>query len=656
MGAIKEAIIAAARKKLGVKKMENKKSWMKEEILRMMEERRRYKQEGDGMRKNKNILPGIRLGINIKDDCWSESIALGQTVNLIEDPSKRDNDISILHNKTCSETTPISPLIGIIGPASSKITISVQTILKLFHIPQLGYSATSTELDDTKKYPYFLKVVPNDVFQTKLILSLLKKFGWTYVSLVYTDNNYGQNGMNYFRRNSSFHDVCIANYAAVKSTADYSEFEQVIHKLNKDKKANVIVCYCEGSTVNGLLAAIKKANLTGRFTFLGSDIWATRFNQIKNYEAEAKGSMTLGIDDTKMFEFDEYFLSRNLTNNQRNPWFEEFWENRFNCSANPYSNSYSRICTGNENLKESYEQDSKVNYVIKSIYTMAYALHAMHDDICHHKFGLCDELTNFNTSLYMEYLLKTNFKYGNEFVRFTSNHEPWKVKYNIFNFQRRSNGTFEYVQIGDFQKHNQNEFLDIYDEMNIQYSSDHVTKSICSEPCLPGNVQVNDEGFGKKCCWTCIECKSAEIIFNGSACLACYEGFWPNGEKTCENDTPVVKSSTKELCYMMLIGMIIAHCTAFVALTEQNVYSCAILRSLPSLSFTIIHASLLVKTNRIARILAISKKKFPNMKPRFITLSAQSFLLLWPMAGLRRNALDKSKFEEPEKILYIRGV
>lgn len=92
-------------------------------------------------------------------------------------------------------------------------------------------------------------------------------------------------------------------------------------------------------------------------------------------------------------------------------------------------------------------------------------------------------------------------------------------------------------------------------------------------------------------------------------------------------DTPVVKSSTKELCYMMLIGMIIAHCTAFVALTEQNVYSCAILRSLPSLSFTIIHASLLVKTNRIARILAISKKKFPNMKPRFITLSAQVFIL-----------------------------
>ncbi|XKL59478.1 hypothetical protein PGB90_000494 [Kerria lacca] len=46
-GAIKEAIIAAARKKLGVKKMEKKKPWMKEEILRMIEERRRYKQARD---------------------------------------------------------------------------------------------------------------------------------------------------------------------------------------------------------------------------------------------------------------------------------------------------------------------------------------------------------------------------------------------------------------------------------------------------------------------------------------------------------------------------------------------------------------------------------------------------------------------------------
>ncbi|XKL69658.1 hypothetical protein PGB90_007427 [Kerria lacca] len=41
---IKEAIIAAARKKLGVKKMEKKKPWMKKEILRMMKDRRRYKQ------------------------------------------------------------------------------------------------------------------------------------------------------------------------------------------------------------------------------------------------------------------------------------------------------------------------------------------------------------------------------------------------------------------------------------------------------------------------------------------------------------------------------------------------------------------------------------------------------------------------------------
>lgn len=87
--------------------------------------------------------------------------------------------------------------------------------------------------------------------------------------------------------------------------------------------------------------------------------------------------------------------------------------------------------------------------------------------------------------------------------------------------------------------------------------------------------------------------------------------------------TPVVKSSTKELCYVMLMGMIFANLTPFIILPIPNLISCIVFRILPPITFTFIYAALLVKTNRIARILAISKKKFPNLNPIFLSARAQ---------------------------------
>lgn len=88
-------------------------------------------------------------------------------------------------------------------------------------------------------------------------------------------------------------------------------------------------------------------------------------------------------------------------------------------------------------------------------------------------------------------------------------------------------------------------------------------------------------------------------------------------------ETPVVKSSTRELCYTMLVGMIMAHSIIFVVVSRPTIYTCATVKGLLPVSFAIIYGSLLVKTNRIARLLAMSKRKFPNLSLRFMSLQAQ---------------------------------
>lgn len=92
------------------------------------------------------------------------------------------------------------------------------------------------------------------------------------------------------------------------------------------------------------------------------------------------------------------------------------------------------------------------------------------------------------------------------------------------------------------------------------------------------------------------------------------------------NNTPVVKASTRELCYIVLVGMILSHLSIFSILAHPTVKMCTLSRILPGISFSMIYGSLLIKTNRIARLLAISKKRFPSKNLKFMSPLAQVIL------------------------------
>ena len=44
---------------------------------------------------------------------------------------------------------------------------------------------------------------------------------------------------------------------------------QVIDHLNRTQRARVVVCFCEGMTIKGLVRAAKRRNLDGHFMFIG---------------------------------------------------------------------------------------------------------------------------------------------------------------------------------------------------------------------------------------------------------------------------------------------------------------------------------------------------------------------------------------------------
>ena len=75
--------------------------------------------------------------------------------------------------------------------------------------------------------------------------------------------------MEAFRNETSYLNICLALYEKIREYANDEDYEVVIKKMNQTAKARVIVCFCYGETVRGLLGAIHRLNLKGRFLIVG---------------------------------------------------------------------------------------------------------------------------------------------------------------------------------------------------------------------------------------------------------------------------------------------------------------------------------------------------------------------------------------------------
>lgn len=112
------------------------------------------------------------------------------------------------------------------------------------------------------------------------------------------------------------------------------------------------------------------------------------------------------------------------------------------------------------------------------------------------------------------------------------------------------------------------------------------------------------------------------------------------------NNTPVVKASTRELSYVIMFGMFLCHATTFALISKPTKITCYITRILPGLSFALIYGALFTKTNRIARILAGSKKRIITKKPRFMSGTAQ-VVITWLLVSIEVGIIVTVLIREP---------
>jgi metabotropic X receptor len=82
-----------------------------------------------------------------------------------------------------------------------------------------------------------------------------------------------------------------------------------------------VIIFGSDQEVAGVMRAVRRANATENFSWIGSDGWSARNLVSDGNEVEVEGTLSVQPQANPVKGFEEYFLGLTVENNKRNPWF-----------------------------------------------------------------------------------------------------------------------------------------------------------------------------------------------------------------------------------------------------------------------------------------------------------------------------------------------
>ncbi|XP_022106754.1 metabotropic glutamate receptor-like [Acanthaster planci] len=586
---------------------------------------------------NYNILPNVTLGFDIRESCYMEDAALWSALSILS------GHVPDGMHAVTTANAPRSRLVGIVGTSRSSTSIVAAKATNLYQVPMISGYATSDELSDKGRFPYFLRTAPPDKLQALAIIDALLRFEWRYIGVMYSIDTYGIRGTQELLNLADESGICVAFSIAVRKTATESEIQEAVSKILEFDKAKVYVMFGGYEGMYRILQEYHRIKPAEKLTLVGSDAFA--YFEEHGLQNMSLGNLFFTLNFHQVPGFDRYF-NELVATSMENPWFVEYkdlWKSELGCTD--FNNCYIRT-------------SNRSSPAYHAVYAFAYALDNMMHAYCGVSFANADcELFQNGISgpEFLPFLLNVTFEGIDGLFRFDENGDP-EGTYNINSFR---NG--EYYRVGSWDSRGTDRQFSI-NKWDIHWP-DGVGKppsSLCVEHCRPGYIVVP---LDKKCCKGCHKCASNAIV-RGGACRPCEERFWPDevtftecreieastfaidevsilvilalsligicfsslsfAGMTYYRNHPLIKATSRELSFLSILGTVLAFFILFAFLPRPTAVSCAISEAILSLCVTLTYAPTLLKVNRIFRIFDSSKRS--TKPPRFVRPKDQLIL------------------------------
>ena len=613
----------------------------------------------DQINNQTDLLPNITLGYIIIDQCGKESTATARTMHLI--PSLQDDN-----NTNCDarKQTLFYDVVGIVGGIYSGVSMSIASISTIFQIPQISPISTSAILSDKASYPYFLRVVPPDTYQSQAMIQLLAFYNWTYISTINSEGAYGSSAIKQVHRLSKSMGICIAYKREINHLTTAGEYRNIVRNLRMHSNAHVIVVFAFTTHMQKLLSAADSMGVYGEFIWIFGDSFSVTEEHTITYEKILIGSFFVNLHSAPTPAFEQHLKTVTTETRPNNHWLQQFTDGLFNCTWG--KDSGKTPCTHFPNTPLDGALPAEVPFVIDSVKAFAYGLHKLVEQHCqgydHDKVRLRQCISRHDLHSYLQ---KTSFIGSHGLVKFDENGDGTGT-YDIHQLKGKDARGPRYVKVASWSKGDA--YLNIntsevswsrIGEGGRTYPSEQAPESTCSYPCRPGEFIIPKE---VKCCWECRQCRDNEItIHNATSCQQCPIFYWPDQKTFLDcfaihptylkwdesvsltisflgllgivstfvvgvffvkhRHVKIVKATGREINCVIFAGIFCAFCTVFLFLAMPTQACCQMGRAGFNLAFTVEYAALLARVSRIFRIFNSAKKG--KQRPAFISSHAQ---------------------------------
>ncbi|XP_074496905.1 extracellular calcium-sensing receptor-like [Sebastes fasciatus] len=609
----------------------------------------------DEINKNSHLLPNVTLGYSIYDNCGALVIGLSGAFSLA---SGREEQFLLQEN--CLGTPPV---LGIVGDAYSTFSIAYSNMLGLYKTPIVSYFSTCSCLSDRQRFPSFFRTIPSDAFQVRAMIQILKHFGWTWVGLLVSDDDYGLHVARSFQSDlAQSGGGCLAYSEVLPWDSDPSKLKRIVH-LIKTSTACVVMVFAHEIHMIQLLEEVVRQNVTGR-QWIASEAWtAATVLQTPHLMPYLGGTLGIAIRRGEIPGLRDFLLrirpDLHYNNSYGNSMVRQFWEYTFQCKFDPagWVEAEGALCTGQEDIEsvETKFLDLSIlrpEYnVFKAVYALAYAL----DDLLRCVPGRgpfsmhsCASLQKLEPWQILHYLQKVNFTtpFGDQ-VSFDENGDALPI-YDIVNWLWLPDGRTKVQSVGEVRESAKGEELAIdEDKIFWNFQSKEPPRSVCSESCPPGTRMARKKGQ-PECCFDCIPCSEGKISneTDSRECTSCQEDFWSSPQRdhcipkkteflsyqeplgicltttsllgtficavvlaifTYHRSTPMVRANNSELSFLLLVSLKLCFLCSLLFIGRPRLWTCQLRHAAFGISFVLSVSCILVKTMVVLAVFKASK-------------------------------------------------
>ncbi|XP_014913703.1 extracellular calcium-sensing receptor-like [Poecilia latipinna] len=607
----------------------------------------------DEINRNSELLPNVTLGYSLYDNCVKLGIGFRAALALI---SGQEEEIVMEDN--CSRSPPV---LAIVGDSSSTRSIAISTVLGLYRVPMVSYFATCSCLSDRQKFPSFFRTIPSDAFQVNAMIQIIKHFGWTWVGLLISADDYGLHAAKSFQSDLSPSDGgCLAYMEVLPWDNEPLELKRIVDVM-KASTARVIVVFAHESHMINLMEEVVRQNLTG-LQWLASEAWSTAaVLQTPDLMPYLGGTLGIAIRRGEIPGLRDFLLeiNPNIKHNSSygNSMVNQFWEFTFQCRFTPppagWVENGGKVCSGEEDLRtveteflDIFNLRPEYN-VYKAVYALA---HALHDLLrCEPGSGSCAALETLEPWQLVSYLERVNFttSFGDQ-VSFDENGDVLPI-YDVMNWLRLPDGRANVQNVGEVKM---SAFSDEQltldgDKIFWNFESKEPPRSVCSANCPPGTRMVRKKGE-PECCFDCIPCSEGKVNnkTNSLECFSCPEDFWSSPQRDfcvlkqteflsyqeplgicltaasllgtfiCavvlgifiyHRSTPIVRANNSELSFLLLVSLKLCFLCSLLFIGRPRLWTCQLRHAAFGISFVLCVSCILVKTMVVLAVFKASK-------------------------------------------------